>query len=95
MVARPIFGKIYQNLVVMTIGIGHMTDFWQKLPRFGRDDNWNLSSDQFLVTLPKFGQDDNWNWLYDQFLVNITKIWSCDQYLVKFTKNEKPDRKGK
>ena len=28
LVTRPIFGKNYQNLVVMTIGIGCMTNFW-------------------------------------------------------------------
>ena len=28
LVAWPIFGKDYQNLVAMTIGIGHVTNFW-------------------------------------------------------------------
>ena len=42
----------------------------------------------------KFGHDDNWNWSHDQFLVKITKIWSRYQFLVNFTRNKKPDRKG-
>ena len=39
LVAWPIFGKMYQNLVAMTNGIGHMTNFWWKLPKFGRMTN--------------------------------------------------------
>ena len=36
----------------------------------------------------------NLNWSCDKFLVKITKIWSRYQFLVKFTRNKKPDRKG-
>ena len=46
---------------MMTIGIGCVTNFWQKLPKFGHDDNLNWSLDKFLVkitlvALPIFGK---------------------------------------
>ena len=59
-----IFGKDYQNLVAMTIGIGRSDQF---LVEFYK----NL----VMMTIG-IGHDDNWNWSHDQFLVNFTKIWS-------------------
>ena len=93
LVPWPIFSKNYQNLVAMTLKIGHMTNFWQNLSKFGGNDNWKWSSNQFLVKITQLGHGYNWYWPLTNFWLKLPKFnrddhwnWSYDQFLIKITK---------
>ena len=100
--ARPNLGNFYQKFWSFLPKICH-DDNWnwshdQFLVNFTKIWlRWRLELVAWPIFgkfLSKFGQVTNSNCHHDEILVNFIKNWSPNQFLVKFTKNKKPDRKG-
>ena len=92
-VLKPILHNNYRNLVGMTIEIGCVTNFGQKLLKFGPDDNWYWSCHQFLVKIIKIWSRWQMKLVVWPIFGKITIFWSRwqwnwlhDQFFVKITK---------